>query len=660
MAHRLAGAAAVAPFVVPVVAHAAGYALPAPAVFVGQTAPDRQITLALSLPSRDPQGARDFVSHVSKPGDPLYRHYVSPREYAARFGARQSDYDAVLAWAIAHGLTVGERYAARTVVPLTGPAASIQAALGVTFQDFRDARGRVFYAARGRTRLPEAIAGKVEGVIGLSSAAHYAPQFVVLPPGTHPNVSGTGPNGAYSAADLRSIYTVPSLPFGQQSQTLAVFEQGGFAASDVATYLKRNTLPNVPATFRSVDGYGGGIDDAGVELEAVLDIDMVVAMNPAAKQVLVYEDGTDSFQVALLDSLSAMASDDKAATISISYGEDEALQGADAIAAENAVLTQLAAQGQAVFASSGDDGAFGNQTNLLNVSDPASQPLVTGVGGLTVFNGPNGLLVQEVWNDLLTGAGAGGGGISTVWPIPGYQKVQGRSVAKGAGGSAKFRNVPDVSSVANPLTGVAVYSAANGGWLTIGGTSVSAPLWAGFYSVASAASESFGLGRLGFANPTLYRLPLDLGIVGPSLIDVVDGTNGLFKGHKLLGFTATFGFDDASGYGSFFGEFTLPDLVLAAASSGNNAPPSPTRVLATVTARTATVSWAGVPSASGYFVALQNQNTAQESAALVKATSATFTGLVPNTPYLYVVASVSPGGYVIPPPSGFSTLGTGK
>ena len=626
----------------------------APATLIGPTASDRPLTVALFLPSRDPKGAQDFVSHVTKPDDPMYRRFLSTEAYAARFGANDADYDAVVAWAEAQGLTVGERYTGRTVIRLTGPVQAVQTALGIKFNNFRTAGGRTFYAADGPARLPDAIAGKVGGIIGLSSAAHYKPQFVVLPPGTHPAVSGTGPGGAYSAADLRSLYTVPSFLFGQQSQTLAVFEQGGFAAKDIATYANRNKLPNVPATLRSVDGYGGGIDDAGIELEAVLDIDMLIAMNPAAKQILVYEDGTDSFQVALLDSLSAMATDNTASTISISYGEDEALQGADAIAAENTVLTQMAAQGQAVFASSGDDGAFGDRTNLLNVSDPSSQPLVTGVGGLTVFSGPNSLLGQDVWNNLEAGAGAGGGGISTVWPLPEYQILNGKSVATGAGGSAKFRNVPDVSSIANPLTGVAVYSAENGGWLTIGGTSVSAPVWAGFYSLAGAASESFGLGRLGFANPALYQLPQN-GPFGPALLDVTEGTNGLFRKDKLLGFTATFGYDDASGYGSFYGQFTLPDLLLTAAASGSNPPPSPTGVVATVTATSAVISWTDVASAKGYFVAIQNQNTGQEATELTKKTSVKFTGLAPNTFYGYVVGSVSSGGFVFPAGLGFVT-----
>ena len=185
---------------------------------------------------------------------------------------------------------------------------------------------------------------------------------------------------------------------------MAVFEQGGFAQSDVTTYLLRNKLPNVRVRDRNVAGYGGSIDNAGVELEAVLDIDMQIAMNPAAGQILVYEDGTDSFPVALLDSLSAMADDDLARSISIFYGLDETLQGSTAIAADNTVLTQMAAQGQAVFVSAGDRGAYGDGTlSFLNVSDPASQPVVTGVGGTTLFTGAHqSYLTKACGTRLLT------------------------------------------------------------------------------------------------------------------------------------------------------------------------------------------------------------------------------------------------------------------
>ena len=189
-----------------------------------------------------------------------------------------------------------------------------------------------------------------------------------------------------------------------------MFEQGGFDPNDVQQYLATNKLPSVPVKARNVNGYGGGVNDPGVELEAVLDIDMVIGINPAVKEVLVYEDGDDPFGVALIDALTDVAGDNLAQTLSISYGTDEAIQGNAQIAAENQVLVQLAAQGQTVLVSSGDNGAYGRSGNGLNASDPGAQPFVTSVGGTTLFTGPNeSYIVEEVWNLLLSSLGATGG-----------------------------------------------------------------------------------------------------------------------------------------------------------------------------------------------------------------------------------------------------------
>ena len=635
---------------------------PSVPTLLGQTAPAKLISLALTLPSRDGEGAKDFVAHVTRPGDPLFHHYLSTADYVSRFAASQSDYDAVVSWAIAQGMTLGEYYAARTVVTVTCPVGVMQAALGLKFYDYKAADGRIFHVAEGQSRLPDAIAGKVSSVIGLSSAAQGRPLIRMLPQGAHSQSSGTGPGGGYSAADLRSIYNVPTLPFGAQSQTLAVFELGGFAESDVATYARQNKLPRIPATLRRVDGYKGGINNLNVAIEAVLDIDMQIAMNPAAKNILVYEDGLDTFQVALLDGLSAMASDNTASAISISYGEDEELQGADAIAAENVVLTQMAAQGQAVFVSAGDNGAFGNGTSLYNVADPASQPLVTAVGGTSLFTGAHeSYSDEEVWNDLEGDGGAGGGGISVVWPLPEYQRFFNRphaeSVATANGGSATFRNVPDVAALADPRTGVAIYSSLSGGWVTVGGTSVGAPLWAGIDSLASTISDAYGLGtRIGFINPMLYTFPHSLAFLQPATHDVLDGNNGVVENGHLLGFFAGARYDNTTGNGSPLGFDTVVDLAFnPPLLSGTNPPSAPSRLQATATPNTATIFWHKAGDATGYFVELQNQNTLEITSGLALKPPLTFTGLTPNSFYTYVVTSVSSGGFTL---SSFPAIAT--
>jgi len=612
---------------------------------LGTTPASRTITVAVTLPGRDPAGARAFVAALGTPGNALFHHYLSPAEYAARFGAPAADYASVVAWARGHALTVGEAYTARTVLPLSGTVAAVQAAFGVNFNTYKKASGTTYYAADRAPVLPADIAGKISGVIGLSSYSHFKPMLRKLPQTAHPDRSGSGPGGGFSAADLRSIYDIQPQCCTGKTQTFGLFEQGGFAPSDITTYESKMAIPPVPITARAVDGSTLSITDPDVEIEAVLDADMVLAANPAAKHVIVYEDNVDSFQVALLDSLSAMATDAAVQTISVSYGQDEALQGATAIAAENTVLTQLAAQGQAVFASAGDSGAYGDEPPALNVADPASQPLVTAVGGTTLFTDAGQTYGgEETWNDIGLGLGATGGGISSVWPIPSYQvNYFGQAYATSNGGSSTYRNVPDVAAVANPQTGVAVYSKLNGGWIVVGGTSVAAPLWAGVYSLANAGAEAFGLGKLGFANPILYGLGGGGGANYPDFLDIQDGSNGNPEYYGQAGFNAGSYYDNVTGWGSFDAANLVQDMVLYPAYFGFQDPPLPTKFRATaVTATSITVAWVPAEGTKDFVVvgSVKTPVTSQ----LTKTDHVTITGLKPNTYYELFVWPFTPGG----------------
>src|SRR5260221_4852095 len=512
----------------------------------------KEISVVLVLPLRDATAAAKFAERVATPKDLLYGKYLTPQEFATRFGANEEDYAVVKSWAITNGLKISDESISRTTLTARGTVAQIEALFNTQLGNYRGPDRDEFYSADTKPTIPSSIAPKLIGVIGLTNSRHYASLAKVYKkfgetPATKlqtDSTGGTGPGGAYSAADLRTAYSIGALG-GTVPQTVAVFEQGGFAESDVKKYLSTNNLPDVPVKPRKINGFGGGINDPGVELEAVLDIDMIIGINPAVKEVLVYEDGDDSFGVALLDALADVANDNVAQTFSISYGDDEVNQGPTQIAAEGQVLTQLAAQGISVFASSGDQGAYGRTFNgTLNVSDPASQPFVTAVGGTTLYTGAGSVWADEqVWNLLVDGYGATGGGASSYWTIPSYQP---HDLLNGC--STAYRNLPDIAAVGNPLTGVAVYSKINGGWIQIGGTSVSSPIWAGYISLLNSAYQTVGFGRIGFFNPGLYLwVGLDWQYFFTLLHDIVDGTNSI--SFWTPGYTAGLAFDDCSGWG---------------------------------------------------------------------------------------------------------------
>jgi subtilase family serine protease len=623
----------------------------------------KQISVILALRLGDSAGAAEFVRRVSNPKDPLYRKYITPEEFATRYGANANDYAALKQWVLANGLTIAHEAGARTSLTVRGSVAQFQALFRTQLNNYRSSDGNEFYSASVKPAVPDAIADKVTGVIGLTNSVQYAPLAkvykafgeAVAAPDTsaqqsasplHPDATGgTGPGGAYSASDLRTAYQIPHFG-GLIPQTVAVFEQGGFFKYDVETYLNRMNLPHPPVTFVGVNGYDGYVYNFNIELEAVLDIDMVIAINPQVKKVIAYEDGNDPFGVALIDALDQVAQDNKAQILSISYGLDELEQGTDQMMAENTALTQLASQGITVLASAGDDGAYGqtgtaNYPATYNVSDPGSQPLITCVGGTSLATGPGQVyLTESVWNRLGSGHGATGGGYSSYWSIPSWQPGQWVSLN---GGSSTYRNVPDVAAVGDPITGVAVYSRPNGGWLQIGGTSVSAPLWAGYLSIVNSGLGFVGNTKIGFVNPIFYE--------DTELYQILDGSNGDANIYGLPGYSAGSPYNNCCGTGSLWGG-GLAYQIITAGSAGT--PPSQITGLAiTPTKTSATISWDQTQGATGYTVWIdlvevlhgtlyRLSDVAQTY--VTKKTSFVATGLESNQVYDVRVGAVNQGG----------------
>jgi subtilase family serine protease len=667
--------------------------------FVSPVDRSQQLSVVLALPLSDPKGAADFVDHVSRRGDPLFHQYLTPQEFARRYGASESDYAAIKQWAAANGLSVTQESIARTALTVRGTAAQLQSIFNTQINNYRSPDGAEFYSAAVAPTVPEAIADKTSAVIGLTDGAKYAPQVKVgqvmgenpsqQPGNKSVNVGGTGPGTYYSAADLRTIYQIPTFGNLDNKTVVALFEQGGFFKSDVETYLNRMKLPHPPVRFVSVDKYNGSVDSLDVELEAVLDIDMVIAINPNVHEVLVYEDGIDTFPVALLDALTQVADDKTTQVLSISYGQDEGQQGKAAIQAENTALVQLASEGITVLASSGDHGAYGNGYQgphyPYNVSDPASQPYVTGVGGTTLFTGAGEQYVSEqVWNTSDVGVFASGGGISDVWKFPAFQGEMDPFFITHQGGSLKYRNVPDVSAVGDYNTGPAVYSKLNGGWLSAGGTSVAAPIWASYLGIVNAGMRYSGLGDIGYFNPILYDVGNWLspfvvsanknaanhtittnGYGQPSrfLYPIVDGNNGyttVYPGYPGYSAGGTFFqplYCNATGLGSLAGSGLVTQLLISGTQSGT-APGNITTFTVTPGVTTAKFEWNAVSSAIAYALVVSRPGLAVDvtEVYLVKGTSIEVKNLVPNNPdYGSQLWAYNASGFSNTPPLYFAT-----
>ncbi|NEC86543.1 carboxypeptidase regulatory-like domain-containing protein [Streptomyces sp. SID12501] len=296
------------------------------------------------------------------------------------------------------------------------------------------------------------------------------------------------PSTALGPADIQAAY---SLPAGGEGRTVAIVDAYGnsHAEADLAEYRKHYGLPECTTAngcFRKVDQNGGTdypVDDAGWALETALDLDAVSAACPACNILLVQGDS------ATLDDLGTAV--DTAVRLGAKYVSNSyGLPGEGAF--QTAYDHHYDHPGVAVVASTGDTGHVQNW--------PATNPNVVAAGGtrLTRTEDTARGWTESAWT-------SGGSGCSLYEAQPAYQ----RGLATGC----DTRATADVSAVADPATGLAVYSTAGqDGWLQVGGTSLSAPLIAAMYALAGTPVED--------TYPVTYPY-----INASGLTDVTEGAN---------------------------------------------------------------------------------------------------------------------------------------
>jgi subtilase family serine protease len=210
-------------------------------------------------------------------------------------------------------------------------------------------------------------------------------------------------------------------------------------------------------------------------------------------------------------------------------------------------------QGVTYLASSGDNGAADvtdmqvtQPATIPTIGFPADDPWVTSVGGTTVAR--HGTSNSEsAWNKSE-------GGFSAFFASPSYQLILSPSVQSQA---QHRRGVPDVAADADPSTGLAFYKA--GAWSLAGGTSASAPLWAGLIAIANQMAGH----PLGFINPAIYKVAGSANYAR-DFHDIIVGNNNVAEECGIVtGYTATQGWDAITGWGSPDAAHLLPDLVAA-------------------------------------------------------------------------------------------------
>ena len=515
----------------------------------------------LALTQQHQNELTSFIASLTNSASVNYHRFLTPTQYASRFGASASTVSAVEGFLKSYGLRVGALSKGRNILHVSGTTRAISRAFDAPMQTVRQSDGTLVAHFSATASLPLSLARDVVAVAGLSSPApettNVAAPKVVPAPSTCPSAGTTtnAPNsaGGYNAQQQANLYGLSAAWAAGNTgvgQTIAVYELANYDATDVTTYFTCYGLtPNL--TPLNVDGGPTSADNAGgSQEEATLDVEEAAVLAPGAA-LEVYQ-GTNSSS-GPTDIYSQIASDNTATIITTSWGGCEP-QSDGGGQAEMPIFEEMAAQGQTILAAAGDDGSSdcegsgaSSPTKAAAVDDPASQPYVTGVGGLTVSSiSP---LTETVWNDNCTASdcGAGGGGVSGLWSQPAWQTGDGITTSLDPLG---MRMVPDLSVMGDPNTGFVEYYTGTstgtchrdcaGGWGGIGGTSIGAPLVSALVAVAAQACNPVG-GRLGFINPSLYAMATT------GFTDVTTGNNDLYN---IGEYSAGVGYDMASGLGS--------------------------------------------------------------------------------------------------------------
>ena len=291
----------------------------------------------------------------------------------------------------------------------------------------------------------------------------------------------------------------------------------GLAAASLSVVNQYGQTTNLPAT------------DAGWSLETAMDVEWAHAVAPAARIILV--EATSSSASDLMTAVQTAAR--LANVVSMSWGGGE-------WSGQTAYDTaSYFANSNVTFVASGDDGG------ASGVSWPASSPYVLSVGGTALYDDGT----EAAWSasgSYWSGYSGSTGGVSRYESLPSYQATAlGTRAASG-------RVVPDVASVADPSTGLAVYSTASGlgktGWFTIGGTSAGAPVWAGLVADADQARIAAGKSALS-SSQTLSLLYSLYGTSTTRSSSYASTFHDVASGGNFAG-SATTGYDIVTGLGS--------------------------------------------------------------------------------------------------------------
>ena len=605
----------------------AGGPTPAAVKDLGAVAADTIVPLTVYLKPSDAAGLAAFVCAAQDPTNPSFHHFITRPVFAQRFAATAATIMTVENVLRSKGFSIDRLLENHLAIRISGTVATIDATFGLTLHQYGSGAS-IGYASTTPPVFPAAIAAFVEGLGGFETIIPSTPgpdaSNQINPTGVTLALSGaafsadfktaTGVNdapGALTPGDFEKIYDLTPLVTGGATgagETIAIVTEQNFTKSNAETFWTKVHVHRT-GTFDIRHVEDTQAETPGTTTESDLDTEQAGTIAPAATLIAYV---TPHGPAGLLDGYEHAASENQADVVSSSFGTPELyfspngteLYNATLLPAFKDVFSELAAQGQTVFAAAGDGAAFDINRNeqgyyeifptvggspaytpVYSVNAIAASPLVTAAGGTTLpITGVDQSVTpaftvtipaERAWSSSYVPLAAleqsvplasvealfeiafptgGSGGVSTIWPVPAYQKSL-AGIATSQPGQALVqlggtptvlatlpanyagRNLPDLSANSDGHSGYEIYTAGkmefNGG-----GTSFVAPQFAGTLALIDQALGH----RVGQLNPLLYRLQASG--AAPAR-DILAGDN--------WGYAAHAGYDQATGLGAMDG-----------------------------------------------------------------------------------------------------------
>lgn len=506
------------------------------------------ISITVPLKLRNEDLLKGFTRELFNPNSPSYHQWMAREEAIDRFSPTSQQVQSVVDYLTKNGFTNVQVAPNRLLVTADGTVGAVRQAFRTNIGHFRR-DGKYGIANVDDVRVPVALGSVVDRVLGLQTLVtartfsrnrnELVPAYTVVGAASNSNAH------LYSPQEFATVYDAGNTPTASNT-TVAIIGWGSMdnAVNDLNQFESAKGIAPVATAIVSTSSQASN-DDSG-QGEWAMDAQAIVGIAGSVQKLIFYTDGgtysssgssgdTDSN---LLQVINKAVNDNAAKVVNMSWGLAEC-NGPSAVGFADSVLQIGVAQGQTFVSSSGDNGSYPCDVNgqapsggtysslsVLSVNYPASSPYVVAIGGTTLNTTSGDSYISE------SSWAYSGGGVSLYETAPSWQ----------TGFGSYSRQLPDLafdadwtnSPISIYLTASTTSGVTQSGWYANGGTSLSAPLFAGAWARLESASDN----GLGFAAPAIYMYANAI-----PFHDVTVGNNGYYS--------ASTGRDNATGWGSF-------------------------------------------------------------------------------------------------------------